>query len=88
MNKTIMWHPEDDTTPTPAPREVADMAALLEGRHGPHAHAVAEFLAGVHTQRGDVSRSWAWLGVARAVRLRAQSRTGDRNHAVCGLPRA
>ena len=66
------WHPESDTTPTP--REVATMAAVLEGRHGCHAVEVAEFFSTFHSQSGDAGRCWAWAGVAEAIRRREQAR--------------
>lgn len=66
------WHLLADATPTP--REMKTMAALLEGRHGAHAAAVAEFLATLHDQSGDPARSWAWAGVAALVRKRERTR--------------
>ena len=69
------WHPEADATPTP--REVAGMAAILEGQHGLLAVDVAEFFAEVHGQQGDAGRAWAWAGVAETVRARARQRAKD-----------
>jgi len=66
------WHPNEDATPTP--REVEEMAAVLEGRHGLHAAEVADFFATFHGQQGDAGRSWAWQGVAERVRRRTESR--------------
>ncbi len=66
------WHPEEDVTPTP--REVEEMAAVLESRHGMHAAEVAEFFATFHSQKGDAGRTWAWQGVAERVRRRTESR--------------
>lgn len=69
---TTGWHPDEDATPTP--REAEDMAAVLEGRHGRHAAAVADFFATYHGQNGDAGRSWAWSGVAELVRRRERLR--------------
>jgi hypothetical protein len=62
------WHPEDDATPTP--RDVEHMVGALEGRHGTHAADVADFFSTLHALKGDAGRSWAWAGVAQAVRQR------------------
>jgi hypothetical protein len=67
-----VWHPDEDTTPTP--RDVEFMAATLEGRHGGHAAEVAEFFATLHSERGDAGRCWAWSGVAELVRQREHTR--------------
>ena len=66
------WHPDEDATPTP--RDVAFMAATLEGRHGTFAAEVAEFFSTLHSDRGDAGRSWAWAGVAELVRQRERKR--------------
>jgi hypothetical protein len=67
------WHrDEDDETPTS--REVQAMATVLEARHGMHAALVAEFFSDLHGQKGDIPRSWAWAGVANAVRRREWAR--------------
>jgi hypothetical protein len=66
------WQPGDDTTPTP--REVEFMAAVLEGRHGCNAAAVADFFSSLHDVKGDAGRSWAWAGVAEVVRERERQR--------------
>jgi hypothetical protein len=71
---TTGWHPEEDTTPSPAPRDVEFMAAVLEGRHGWLAADVAEFFSTYHSQHGDTGRSWAWAGVAELVRQRTVQR--------------
>lgn len=63
--------------PTPVPRDVDAMAAVLEGRHGLYAAEVAEFFSCWYDDRGDPSRSWAWAGVAEKVRLRERERLGD-----------
>jgi hypothetical protein len=68
----LLWHPDEDVTPTP--RDVETMAAILEGRHGCHAAEVAEFFASVHSQKGDAGRTWAWAGVAELVRKREVGR--------------
>jgi hypothetical protein len=68
------WHPDEDTTPIPSPKDVEFMAAVLEGRHGGLAAEVAEFFASFHSQKGDAGRSWAWAGVAELVRQRAVAR--------------
>jgi hypothetical protein len=70
-----VWHPDEDTTPTP--KDVELMAAVLEGRHGDQAAGVAEFFAVLHSQRGDAGRCWAWSGVAERVRQREQHRLMD-----------
>lgn len=69
---SIGWHPDEDATPTP--REVENMAAVLEGRHGRHAAEVADFFSIYHGQSGDAGRSWAWAGVAELVRKRERQR--------------
>jgi hypothetical protein len=69
---TTLWHPDEDTTPTP--REVEVMAAVLEGRHGTFAADVAEFFSTLHGLKGDAGRCWAWAGVAETVRHRTKSR--------------
>ena len=61
-------HAQAQEDPTPTPREVVQMAAVLEGRHGVHAADVAEFFSTQHALAGDVGRSWAWTGVAEIVR--------------------
>lgn len=71
-NASIAWHPDEDVTPTP--REVEDMAAVLEGRHGGHAAAVADFFSTLHSIKGDAGRCWAWAGVAERVRWRERQR--------------
>ncbi len=63
---------EEDITPGFA--EVEALAAVLESRHGQHAVEVAEFFSTFHSQSGDVGRSWAWAGVADAVRQRERAR--------------
>jgi hypothetical protein len=67
-----IWHPEEDTTPTPG--EVQAMASVLEARHGLHAAEIAEFFSDLHSQKGDVERSWVWTGVADTVRRRQWER--------------
>ena len=67
-----IWHPEEDVTPTP--RDVENMAAVLEGRHGVHAAEVADFFSVYHSVHGDVGRCWAWAGVAELVRDRERKR--------------
>lgn len=69
---TACWHPDEDATPTP--RDVQAMVETLEGRHGQHAADIAEFFSAMHAQKGDAGRSWAWAGVAEAVRRRARQR--------------
>ena len=69
-----MWNEQLDVTPTPD--EVESIAALLEGEHGVLAVKVAEFFATHHSLDGDVSRSWAWTGVADRIRHREQVRLG------------
>lgn len=67
------WY-DSDATPTPA--DVHHVAIALESQHGVHAVNVAEFFSSFHSNRGDVSRAWAWKGVAALVRQRAERR-GD-----------
>lgn len=72
------WHPDEDATPSP--REVGEMASMLEGRHGLLAGDVAEFFATRHALAGDAGRSWAWAGVAETIRKRERERlAGPRN---------
>lgn len=66
------WHPDEDTTPTPA--EVDNMASVLEGRHGVLAADVADFFSELHSRSGDAGRCWAWAGVAETVRRREKTR--------------
>lgn len=74
MKNVLMsdWHSEQD--PTPTPRDVEFMAAVLEGQHGWLAADVADFFATYHGQKGDAGRSWAWAGVAERVRQRTVQR--------------
>lgn len=67
-------HKEVDATPTP--REVDNMAAVLEGRHGVHAEHVAQFFTDWNAHYGDTSRSWAWAAVTECVRKRTSQRLG------------
>lgn len=73
--KAQSWQVGGDVTPTP--REVENMALVLEGRHGRHAADVAEFFSSVHAQDGDAGRCWAWAGVAETVRARTRIRLKD-----------
>ena len=66
------WHPEEDLTPTP--RDVENMALVLEGRHGQLAAEVAAFFAELHAAGGDAGRSWAWAGVAEMIRRMEEKR--------------
>jgi hypothetical protein len=50
------------------------MAIVLEAQHGLYAAEVADFFAGLHTERGDASRSRAWTNVARRIRYRERER--------------
>jgi hypothetical protein len=68
----VPWQLDEDATPTP--REVEQMAATLEGRHGALAFDVADFFAEFNGRRGDVARAWAWTVVAERVRRRANAR--------------
>ena len=70
------WHPDEDVTPTP--REVGEMASVLEGRHGLFAADVAEFFSAQHALGGDAGRSWAWAGVAETIRHREKMRCKER----------
>ncbi len=65
-------HLDEEATPTPD--EVECVAAVLEARHGAHAAGIADFLASLHSQKGDASRAWAWAGVAARVRGREHDR--------------
>ena len=76
MEKPQRWHPDEDATPTP--REVGEMAVVLEGRHGLHAAEVAEFFSTQHALSGDAGRSWAWAGVAETIRVRERERATAR----------
>lgn len=62
------------TDMTPLPGEVDLMAIVLEGRHGTHAKAVADFFVEANAQSGDAPRAWAWLGVVRRLQERAEAR--------------
>jgi len=73
---TTEWQSENDATPTP--RDVQQMAEVLEGRHGTLAAEVAEFFSSVHGERGDAGRCWAWAGVAELVRRRELVRVAGR----------
>jgi hypothetical protein len=65
---TSSWHPDLDATPTP--QDVIFMVETLESQHGFRAIGIAEFYALMHSMRGDAGRSWAWAGVAEAVKRR------------------
>ncbi|MFV0299008.1 MAG: hypothetical protein ACK5JT_23130 [Hyphomicrobiaceae bacterium] len=67
------WLPDQDATPTPT--DVAEMALVLEGRHGSLAAEVAEFFSTFHSLHGDAGRCWAWAGVAETIRQRERSRS-------------
>jgi hypothetical protein len=69
------WRHDDDATPIP--RDVIAMAEVLEGRHGVHAAAVADFFSTHHSISGDTGRCWAWAGVAEAIRRRDLERMQD-----------
>jgi hypothetical protein len=58
----------------PALGEAETMASVLESRHGVWAADVADFFATFHDLKGDLQRSRAWEGVAKAARRRAQAR--------------
>ena len=70
------WHPDEDATPNP--REVENMASVLEGRHGHFAVDVAEFFSTFHSLGGDAGRCWAWAGVAETIRIRERVRVTGR----------
>jgi hypothetical protein len=74
----LSWHPEEDATPTP--RDVENMACVLEGRHGLFAAEVADFFSSIHSQSGDAGRTWAWAGVAETVRQRQRQRMQSLEH--------
>jgi hypothetical protein len=65
---TSAWHPDLDATPTP--QDVTFMVETLESHHGTRAVGIAEFYSQMHALRGDAGRSWAWAGVAEAVKRR------------------
>ena len=67
------WQANDD--PTPTPRDVTEMAVVLEGRHGSFAAEVAEFFSTFHSLHGDTGRCWAWAGVAQTIRTRERDRS-------------
>ena len=54
--------------------EVESMVSVLESRHGAWAADVADFFATFHELKGDATRSYAWVGVAKAARRRAEAR--------------
>jgi hypothetical protein len=66
------WHPDSDATPTP--QDVTFMVETLESHHGLRASGIAEFYSLMHALRGDAGRSWAWAGVAEAVKRRQIAR--------------
>ena len=70
------WHLDADATPTP--RDVSEMACVLEGRHGAFAAQVADFFSAHHALGGDAGRSWAWAGVAETIRKREKARLRER----------
>jgi hypothetical protein len=70
------WHPDEDATPTPT--DVAEMAVVLEGRHGLFAAEVADFFSTFHALSQDAGRSWAWAGVAATIRARERKRCTER----------
>ena len=55
-------------------QELSALAAVLEAHYGLHAADMAEFLAAHHRACGDKGRSWAWVNVAEAVRVRERVR--------------
>jgi hypothetical protein len=63
---------DEDVTPTP--REVDQMAAVLEGRHGVLAAQVADFFADFNERHGDAGRAWAWTVVGEHIRRRTDAR--------------
>jgi hypothetical protein len=71
----MAWHPEQDLTPTPS--DVVAIAEVMEGRHGVHAEGIARFFADHHALAGDAGRSWAWAGIAEALKRRASDRDDD-----------
>lgn len=72
-----MQHSQSDEDVTPMPREVGEMACVLEGRHGQYAAAVADFFSSHHAIKGDAGRSWAWAGVAEMIRQRSARRATE-----------
>ena len=72
---TTIWHPDEDVTPTPS--EVEMMAGVLEGQHGILAEHLAQFFSDLNAQKGDASRSWAWVAVSACVRKRMDERVGQ-----------
>ena len=72
LSRTLSWHPDEDVTPSP--RDVENMACVLEGQHGSLAADVAEFFASLHAEKNDAGRTWAWAGVAESVRYRQRLR--------------
>lgn len=69
---TPQWIRDPDAIPSP--RDIETVAVTLEGQHGQWAAQIADFFAACHDQRGDQSRSWAWLNVAEQVREREYRR--------------
>ena len=68
----MRWHPSEGVAATKS--DLDNMAQVLEGQHGAWAAEMAEFFALLHGQKGDALRSWAWNGVAEAVRRREAAR--------------
>lgn len=73
-----LWQPNEKDDVTPMPCEVGEMACVLEGRHGSFAAQVADFFSAHHALNGNAGRSWAWAGVAEAIRERERKRCRER----------
>lgn len=72
---TPQWIRNPDAIPTP--RDLEQVALVLEAQHGYWAEAIADFFADCHEQRGDAGRSWAWMSVADLVRERQRRRDAE-----------
>ena len=66
----------DDTGFVATLGEMDTLASTLEGIHGIHASAVAEFFADAHGQEGDRERLRAWTRVAGLIKQRENERLG------------
>lgn len=68
----IRWHPETEASPTP--REAELMVELLEGRHGVHAEAVADFFRLYNEHNGAPSKAGAWAMLSQRIARRREAR--------------
>lgn len=65
--------------PAASSREIELMASVLEGRHGVLAVEIAEFLAAIHEDSGDLPRAGSWYEVSLTIRRRENERVTGRS---------